>query len=103
MSDFGVVVVQTPLNSTTPPSGSTRRVFLKRSVATAVTLGLVGRTAGSAEIGQTKVIDCHAHLHHHSRATWEVDDRKLIEAADQLDIEQLCCSILTPRRPATAE
>jgi len=63
----------------------------------------VGRTAGSAEIGQTKVIDCHAHLHHHSRATWEVDDRKLIEAADQLDIEQLCCSILTPRRPATAE
>jgi hypothetical protein len=30
-------------------------------------------------------------------------DHKLIEAADKLGIDQLCCSILTPRRPATAE
>ncbi len=50
-----------------------------------------------------KVIDCHAHLQHHSRSTWETDDRKLIEAADRLGIDQLCCSCLTPRRPATAE
>jgi len=42
-------------------------------------------------------------LEHHSRSTWETDDRKLIEAADKLGIDQLCCSILTPRRPATAE
>jgi predicted TIM-barrel fold metal-dependent hydrolase len=49
-----------------------------------------------------KVIDCHAHLQHHSRATWEVDDRKLIAAADHLGIDLLCCSCLTPRRPATA-
>jgi predicted TIM-barrel fold metal-dependent hydrolase len=50
-----------------------------------------------------KVIDCHAHLTHRSRKTWEADDRKLIEAADKLRIDQLCCSTLTPRKPATAE
>jgi uncharacterized protein len=50
-----------------------------------------------------RVIDCHAHMHHHSLPTWETDDRKLIEVADRLGIDQLCCSILTPRRPATAE
>lgn len=49
------------------------------------------------------VIDCHAHLYHHSRPTWEEDDRKLIEAADKLGIDKLCCSILTPRRPSTPE
>lgn len=32
-----------------------------------------------------------------------MDDRKLIEAADRLEIDQLCCSILPPRRPATPE
>ena len=50
-----------------------------------------------------KVIDCHAHLNHRSRKTWEADDRKLIEAADKLRIDQLCCSTLTPRKPATVE
>jgi len=61
--------------------------------------------AGTSNVplGQGKVIDCHAHLTHHSRSTWEADDRKLIEAADKLLIDQLCCSTLTPRRPATAE
>ena len=49
------------------------------------------------------IIDCHAHLAHHSRSTWEDDDRKLIEAADKLGIDKLCCSILTPRRPSTPE
>jgi predicted TIM-barrel fold metal-dependent hydrolase len=49
------------------------------------------------------VIDCHAHLHHHSRKSWEDDDRRLIEVADRLGIDQLCCSILTPKRPATPE
>jgi len=92
-----------------------RRSFLKRSAAMAVTLtSTAGRAASGAEGGQsaatktgpsrkTKVIDCHAHLRHRSRATWETDDRKLIEAADELGIDQLCCSILTPRRPATAD
>jgi len=48
------------------------------------------------------VIDCHAHLHHHSSPAWETSDRKLIDAADRLGIDRLCASILTPRRPATA-
>jgi hypothetical protein len=84
-----------------------RRAFLERSVATAVALGTSiapaasGRTAGPPR--PSKVIDCHAHLQHHSRSTWEADDRKLIVAADRLGIDQLCCSCLTPRRPATAE
>jgi len=68
--------------------------------------GAVERTAFGASGGpppKGKVIDCHAHLMHHSRANWEAMDRKLIEAADKLGIDQLCCSTLTPKRPATAE
>jgi len=49
------------------------------------------------------VIDCHAHLAHHSSANYAERDRSLIEAADKLGIDQLCCSLLTPKRPATAE
>jgi len=48
-------------------------------------------------------IDCHAHLSHHSRASWKEDDRKLVDAADRLGIDKLCCSILPPRRPSTPE
>ena len=59
--------------------------------------------ASSGPLVKGKVIDCHAHLNHHSRKTWEVDDRKLIEAADKLGIDQLCCSILTPHWPATLD
>jgi predicted TIM-barrel fold metal-dependent hydrolase len=57
----------------------------------------------NSTLHEGKVIDCHAHLNHRSRATWEADDRKLIEAADKLGIGQLCCSTLTPRKPATAD
>ncbi|MBM3335090.1 amidohydrolase [Candidatus Sumerlaeota bacterium] len=101
--------------SESQPSVS-RRAFLSGSAALAVTLSsAAGQAAGGVENGQSasaakrapsrkaKVIDCHAHLHHRSRRTWEADDRKLIEAADKLGIDQLCCSILTPRRPATAD
>ncbi|MBM3882357.1 MAG: amidohydrolase [Verrucomicrobia bacterium] len=93
-----------------------RRTFLRYSAATALALGTAavhsGRRVTAAEtIGlpaatsshPIRVIDCHAHLNHRSRSTWEADDRKLIDAADRLRIEQLCCSILTPRRPATVE
>jgi predicted TIM-barrel fold metal-dependent hydrolase len=59
--------------------------------------------AGEPPEHPVRVIDCHAHLHHHSRKSWEDDDRRLIEVADRLGIDQLCCSILTPRRPATPE
>jgi len=53
--------------------------------------------------GLGRVIDAHSHLNHHSRPNWADSDRKLIEAADKLGIDQLCCSILTPRRPASIE
>lgn len=88
---------------TGPP---TRREFLQRSGAVAAMGGLAAgvETRGEppAAVG-TWVIDCHAHLHHHSRATWRDDDRALIDAADRIGIDALCCSILTPVRPATAE
>jgi predicted TIM-barrel fold metal-dependent hydrolase len=91
-----------------------RRTLLKSSAALAmgaavlppahsmaVEQSVAGTSSGPLRNG--KVIDCHAHLNHRSRATWEADDRKLIAAADKLRIDQLCCSILTPHRPATAD
>jgi len=102
-----------------PPASQprvSRRTLLKGSVAAAVAIGAAALpSACSAAVKQSasgtpsgpfrkgRVIDCHAHLNHHSRATWEADDRKLIEAADKLGIDQLCCSTLTPRWPATAD
>jgi len=98
-----------------PQPRVSRRTLLKGSAATAVAIGMAAlpsaRTAVEQSIPGTpsgplrkgRVIDCHAHLTHRSRTTWEADDRKLIEAADKLGIDQLCCSTLTPRRPATAD
>jgi len=116
MKEFANIFVPVSMNPTGLQSRVTRRTFLKHSVAASVALGVVaGRAtnrqesgqpaggAGSGPRGRTKVIDCHAHLTHHSRATWEADDHKLIEAADKLGIDQLCCSTLTPRQPATAD
>lgn len=92
-----------------------RRTVLKRSTAAVLGMGAawpsVPVAAGERPVPDTSsdpaprgaVIDCHAHLTHRSRSTWEADDRKLIEAADKLGIDQLCCSILTPQRPATAD
>ena len=102
--------LQTTSSSPAPQLRFSRRTFLKDSTAAAVAIGAAalpsasnaaGRLGGPSRKG--KVIDCHAHLSHRSRKTWEADDRKLIEAADKLGIDQLCCSILTPRRPATAD
>jgi predicted TIM-barrel fold metal-dependent hydrolase len=59
--------------------------------------------AALAQSGPTRVIDAHNHLTNHNRATWAEDDRKLIEAADKLQIHQLCCSILPPERPTTLD
>ena len=50
-----------------------------------------------------KVIDAHSHLHHHAIPTWSDDDRKLIDAADKLGIDQMWCSTLPPVRPSTPE
>lgn len=88
-------------------SAISRRNFLMSSAALAAVGGVTARpTARGEEDGPFRpgcVIDCHAHLHHRSRSSWEEADRKLIDAADRLKIDLLCCSILTPRRPATAD
>ena len=105
---------RTILRSSKPQPRVSRRAVLKGSAAAvlgAVTLSsargmAVGQTAPGASSGpqpKGKVIDCHAHLNHHSRATWEADDRKLIEAADNWGIDQLCCSTLTPHWPASLD
>jgi predicted TIM-barrel fold metal-dependent hydrolase len=101
-------------------SGSlTRRSFLGASVAASAVLtgrrfGWSPRTLKAAEPRAAPlveaaggkagpVIDCHAHLTHHSSDDYREKDRQLIEAADKLGIDQLCCSILTPRRPSALE
>lgn len=44
------------------------------------------------------VIDAHAHLAVRSgNSNWEERDRQLVNAADRLGIDQLCCSLLTSR------
>ena len=97
-----------------PQPGVSRRTLLKGSAAMALGAAALSAVRGAATEPTApgapsdtqpkgKVIDCHAHLNHHSRATWEADDRKLIEAADKLGIDQLCCSTLTPRWPASLD
>lgn len=82
----------------------TRRDLLKGSAAAAGALLAGLATADASEPADaTPVIDCHAHLHHHSRADHRQMDDLLIDAADKLGIDRLCCSILTPSRPASAD
>ena len=76
---------------------TTRRTLLKGLAAASCVPVL------RPEIAGTKVIDAHSHLHHRSRTTWREDDRKLIDAADRLGIDQLCCSILPLERPTRLE
>jgi uncharacterized protein len=100
------------------PTSVSRRDFLTTSAATAAAWSASWETsAPGEELSQsaaralqephdhdrTPVIDCHAHLRHHRFRDWEAYDQKLIEAADLLGIDLLCCSMLTPRRPATTE
>ncbi|MDY0169674.1 MAG: amidohydrolase family protein [Thermoguttaceae bacterium] len=85
--------------------GITRRSWLKGSAAAAGVL-LARRAAGFVDqppAVKTVVIDCHAHFHNPARADYQERDRLLIEAADKLGIDQLCCSTLTPKRPATVD
>jgi len=66
--------------------------------------GLAGAaSASAAQPPQGKVIDAHNHLHYRSRPDWAEMDRKVIDAADKLGIDQLCCSILPPERPTSLE
>jgi predicted TIM-barrel fold metal-dependent hydrolase len=109
-----MVISQITTGPSVHQSHISRRTLLKGSAAlalgaaamplangTAVEQSVSGTSNGPALKG--KVIDCHAHLNHHSRPTWETDDHKLVEAADKLGIDQLCCSTLTPRWPASLD
>lgn len=108
-----MIIPRTTSGAVGPRLSVSRRMLLQSSAALALGAALPSsrgkaseRSTSDASSGlptKGKVIDCHAHLTHHSRSTWETDDRRLIEGADKLGIDQLCCSILTPRRPATAE
>ena len=71
--------------------------------AAGVSQNLAAPLAEPAPAKESQVIDCHAHLTHHSQASWSEEDRKIVNTADKLGIHQLCCSTLTPRRPATPE
>jgi hypothetical protein len=68
-----------------------------------VLAGIAGTAAEAAQSRPAKVIDAHNHLNFHGRPDWAKEDRKLIDAADRLGIDQLCCSILPPERPTTLE
>ena len=69
----------------------------RRSMVTA----MAAPVALAAQAPKGPVIDAHNHLNYRTRPNWADEDRKLIEAADKLGIEQLCCSILPPERPTT--
>jgi uncharacterized protein len=104
------------MNGDRTSSSFTRRNFLAGS-AIAATLGANSgnqltrgqepadspRPLTEQRLAKARVIDCHAHLRHRSFRDWETDDQRLLEAADLLGIDLLCCSMLTPRRPANTE
>ena len=111
-----MTIPQTARGAREPRSHISRRTLLKGSAAAVVAIGTTALPPARGAAGDQpapdtsnslprtgKVIDSHAHLTHRSRTTWEVDDRKLIDAADKLGIDQLCCSTLTPRWPATLD
>ena len=98
---------------TTIPTGLlTRRDFLGTSVAAtgAVLAGPSLSAAWAAAAGQSgagagkkgPVIDCHSHLSFRKSPDEPGNDLEVLDAADRLGIDQLCCSILC-ERPASVE
>jgi predicted TIM-barrel fold metal-dependent hydrolase len=79
------------------------RLMRRRAFLGGLAVAAPAASFRAIQSGGAKVIDCHDHLTHHSNPSWRETDRKTIEAADKLGIDQLCCSILPPRRPATPE
>lgn len=82
------------------PNELTRRRFLEGTAGAGVaaSAAMPARAAVNA-----KVIDCHAHFATRSTPDARDNDRLLVEAADKLGIDLLCCSLLTARRPANAD
>jgi uncharacterized protein len=104
----GSVAVLLSLGDETMTVGSllTRRTFLAASAAGTVMSARAARAAASA-VGQDApkkppVIDCHAHLDFRGSPDAPGNDALVLEAADKLGIDKLCCSVL-PQRPATVE
>ncbi len=93
------------------PTGSlTRRAFLGAAAAGAALAGPSLNSAWAAPAGQSKavagkkcpVIDCHAHLSFRKSPDQPGNDLQVLDAADRLGIDRLCCSILC-KRPASVE
>jgi predicted TIM-barrel fold metal-dependent hydrolase len=73
----------------------------RRTLLSGLTLAAAGRSRPI--MAGVKVIDAHCHLYHRGRSTWREDNRRIIDAADKLGIDQLCCSILPPERSTTLD
>jgi len=90
----------------------TRRDFLGASAAAvgAAVTGPFWNAAAAAPVGHSEVgggkkasvIDCHSHLSFRQSPDEQGDDLEVLDAADRLGIDQLCCSILC-KRPASVE
>jgi predicted TIM-barrel fold metal-dependent hydrolase len=85
----------------------TRRDFLGSAVGAGVVIAGRGwpasAAAGPGGASKTSpVIDCHAHLNFRQSPDLPGDDALVLEAADKLGIDRLCCSVLS-KRPATVE
>jgi uncharacterized protein len=82
------------------------RAVSRRSLITGVGAALAATTARDSITAATaprKTIDAHGHLTHHNRPEWQDTDRQIIDTYDKLGIDQGCCSIVPPARPATPE
>ncbi len=83
------------------PGSLPRRTFL--AGASVVSAAAAAAPSPPLSAWGVKVIDAHDHLYHHGNPNWRDSDRKVIDAADKLGIDQLCCSILPPERPTGLE
>src|SRR5688500_11322388 len=84
-----------------------RTVISRRNLMAGVGIGLTATRLNSRLIAAAgergKAIDEHGHVTHHSRPDWQTTERQIIDLYDKLEIQQGCCSILPPQRPATAD
>jgi predicted TIM-barrel fold metal-dependent hydrolase len=78
-----------------------RREFITRTVAAGTGAALAATARGETP-AKDLVIDCHAHLSFRTSPVDEGNEGQVLDAADKLGIDRLCCSIL-PSRPATVE
>ncbi len=88
---------------TIPSVSLNRREFLAGAAATAAAWPGVSAFARDASKSRKDiVIDCHAHLSFRASPADEGNEATVLDAADKLGIDVMCCSVL-PKRPATVE